>query len=698
MELIRTPKVENVRMLDRFNAKQPSVGTLYLTATHLIFVNPDAKKETWILHMHIASVEKLQLTTAGSPLQIKCKTFLCVTFVIPRERDCHDIYTTLVQLSQPVNIEDLYCFHYTSCNEEMSKNVGWNFFDLQAEYQRMSAPNNYWCLTTINKEYEICDTYPRYLYVPSTVTTPVLVGSSRFRSKGRLPVLSYLHKNHAVICRCSQPLSGFSARCVEDEQMLNCILCANPTSKFMFVVDTRPRINAMANKAAGKGYENESFYENIKFHFQGIENIHAMRNSLNKLIDTCEMKVPSMNAFLNGLESSGWLKHIKAILDTSVFITRAVEDGISVLVHCSDGWDRTAQTCSIASLLLDPFYRTLQGFQSLIEKEWLAFGHKFTDRCGFLQGDPKEVSPVFTQFVDCVWQLMHQFPSAFQFNERFLLTLHDHVYSCQFGTFIGNCEKDRLDLRLSERTYSLWGYMAHHMREYLNPLYKQERIDTEVLIPNLACQNMKFWRGMYNRFENGVHPREPLIDLLSATKDHTSSLEDHILLLQKRLVVLKELLGHVDTPSKDIDSAINDSALQATDKDNNNALRVSDVQSNRQSYTSLVSDTESGFEDGRETLTSPLRTANSITADKLAEELSSVAIDWKTIRNVKECICSTPFDHFSRKYHCWKCGDVFCTRCIDKHTSLPGHLSGRAVPVCRPCYKEVRRSASIDTP
>lgn len=38
---------------------------------------------------------------------------------------------------------------------------------------------------------------------------------------------------------------------------------------------------------------------------------------------------------------------------------------------------------------------------------------------------------------------------------------------------------------------------------------------------------------MYNRFENGVHPREPLSDMLVAAKDHISSLEDHILFLQK---------------------------------------------------------------------------------------------------------------------------------------------------------------------
>lgn len=37
------------------------------------------------------------------------------------------------------------------------------------------------------------------------------------------------------------------------------------------------------------------------------------------------------------------------------------EEGVSVLVHCSDGWDRTAQVCSVASVLLDPYYRTIKG-------------------------------------------------------------------------------------------------------------------------------------------------------------------------------------------------------------------------------------------------------------------------------------------------------------------------------------------------
>uniref|UniRef100_A0A131YPE5 phosphatidylinositol-3,5-bisphosphate 3-phosphatase n=2 Tax=Rhipicephalus TaxID=426455 RepID=A0A131YPE5_RHIAP len=695
MEAIRTPKVENVRMLDRFNNRKSSTGSLYLTTTHLIFFDPDRKKETWILHMHIASIAKLPISANGTPLQIRCKNFLCVTFLIPKERDCHDIFISLQQLSQPLHINDLYCFHYTASNEDLTKTMGWSKFDFQAEYVRMGVPNTYWSATNINQDYEICDTYPRHLYVPSVASTAILVGSSQFRSKGRLPVLSYLNKNMAAICRCSQPLSGFSARCVEDEQLLNCILKSNPTSKFMYVVDTRPRINAMANKAAGKGYENENFYENIKFQFFGIENIHVMRNSLQKLIDTCEASEPSMGAFLGGLEASGWLRHVRAILETAHFVARAVEDGVSVLVHCSDGWDRTAQTCSLASLLLDPYYRTIMGFQALIEKDWLAFGHKFMDRCGLVQGDQREVAPVFTQFVDAVWQLMHQFPSSFQFNERFLLTIHDHVYSCQFGTFVGNCEKDRLDLRLSSRTYSLWAYLGNHISEYINPLYRTDRRGADTLHPSLAPQAIRFWRGMYNRFENGVHPREPLSDILAATKDHILSLEDHIQHLVKRIAQLRELLHHADTPSKDLDSVLGES------------LTGDELDSQPASSEGAVSVRDSGFGDADYNECKELRqklhqhklgdSFGSTVLQKLMEEFDSVAVDWKSFRNIKECPCSTPFDHFRRKFHCWSCGDVFCIRCIDKRLCLPGHMTKRPVPVCRHCYKELTHTNSIDS-
>ncbi len=52
-----------------------------------------------------------------------------------------------------------------------------------------------------------------------------------------------------------------------------------------------------------------------------------------------------MNSFLSGIEGSGWLRHVKAIMETAFFVANAIHMGISVVIHCSDGWDRTSQTC-----------------------------------------------------------------------------------------------------------------------------------------------------------------------------------------------------------------------------------------------------------------------------------------------------------------------------------------------------------------
>ncbi|XP_010620105.1 myotubularin-related protein 7, partial [Fukomys damarensis] len=539
---IRTPKVENVRLVDRVSSKKAALGTLYLTATHVIFVEnaPDTRKETWILHSQISTIEKQATTATGCPLLIHCKNFQIIQLIIPQERDCHDVYISLIRLAKPVKYEELYCFSFNPKLDKEEREQGWMLIDLSEEYKRMGLPNNYWQLSDVNRDYRVCDSYPTELYVPKSATAHIIVGSSKFRSRRRFPALSYYHKdNHASICRSSQPLSGFSARCLEDEQMLQAIRKANPGLDFIYVVDTRPKLNAMANRAAGKGYENEDNYSNIKFQFIGIENIHVMRNSLQKMLEVCELKSPSMSDFLWGLENSGWLRHIKAIMDAGIFIAKAVsEEGASVLVHCSDGWDRTAQVCSVASLLLDPHYRTLRGFMVLIEKDWISFGHKFNHRYGNLDGDPKEISPVIDQFIECVWQLMEQFPCAFEFNERFLIHIQHHIYSCQFGNFLCNSQKERGELKIQERTYSLWAHLWKNRADYLNPLFRADHSQTQgsLHLPITPCNFMyKFWSGMYNRFEKGMQPRQSITEYLMAVKEESQQLEEELETLEERL-------------------------------------------------------------------------------------------------------------------------------------------------------------------
>lgn len=93
-------------------------------------------------------------------------------------------------------------------------------------------------------------------------------------------------------------------------------------------------MNALANCTTGGGYENEKYYTTCKISFLNIENIHSMRESLNSNID---------KDILLNLESSKWLEHLKVILDGVLKVVNFISQDVSVMIHCSDGWDRTAQ-------------------------------------------------------------------------------------------------------------------------------------------------------------------------------------------------------------------------------------------------------------------------------------------------------------------------------------------------------------------
>lgn len=68
-----------------------------------------------------------------------------------------------------------------------------------------------------------------------------------------------------------------------------------------------------------------------------------MRESLRKLKEFCFPSIDE-NHWLTSIESSHWLEHIRLIMAGALRIANKVESNkTSVVVHCSDGWDRTAQ-------------------------------------------------------------------------------------------------------------------------------------------------------------------------------------------------------------------------------------------------------------------------------------------------------------------------------------------------------------------
>jgi hypothetical protein len=169
----------------------------------------------------------------------------------------------------------------------------------------------------------------------------------------------------------------------------------------------------------------------------------------------------------------------------------------AVLVHCTDGWDRTAQISSLIQIILDPFTRTMIGFRQLIDKEWCDAGHLFALRNA--QKPVRNVSqssPVFAQFIDAVWQLMAEQKQLFEYNESFLGFLVFHSYSQLYGDFMGDCYKERVGM---ERPPSIWScfddpvFCKHFVNEGFVPSPMElESSGTQYVISKLICSNPIF--------------------------------------------------------------------------------------------------------------------------------------------------------------------------------------------------------------
>ncbi|XP_072119515.1 phosphatidylinositol-3,5-bisphosphate 3-phosphatase MTMR2 isoform X2 [Mobula birostris] len=491
-------------------------GTLTVTNYRLYFKSLE-RDPPFVLDVPLGVISRVEKIGGASSrgensygLEIFCKDIRTIRFAHKQEGHTRrSIFENLMKYAFPTsNNLPLFAYEY----KEIFPEDGWKVYDPVAEYRRMGLPNESWKLSKINENYELCDTYPAVLVVPENVPEDELKRVAAFRSRGRLPVISWIHpESQATITRCSQPLVGMSGkRSKDDEKFLQIIMDSNAQSHKIFIFDARPSVNAVANKAKGGGYESEDAYQNAELVFLDIHNIHVMRESLRKLKEIVYPNIEESH-WLSNLESTHWLEHIKLILAGALRIADKVESGkTSVVVHCSDGWDRTAQLTSLAMIMLDSYYRSIRGFEVLVEKEWLGFGHRFQLRVG--HGDKNHTdadrSPVFLQFIDCVWQMTRQFPTAFEFNEFFLVTILDHLYSCLFGTFLSNSEQQRVKEGLQRSSISLWAYINSQLEEFTNPLYVN--YSNHVLYPVASMRHLELWIGYYIRWNPRMRPQEPI--------------------------------------------------------------------------------------------------------------------------------------------------------------------------------------------
>lgn len=609
MEYIKVTKIDNVVLHKKGIS---SIGTLHLTTHHLIFTSYGLSKEFWFPYPMINSVFK----NNGSALISKYKDindlinhevsklykidqqkslvnwytlndFWSVTNIKIIGKDytifsidfainsiANDVYDSLFNLTILSSLNQLYAFIYSPNNKEItlqSKSPSWNLFDPQIEFEReglnFNSFDSNWRLTNINQHYKISETYPSKLFVPTKISDTLIKHASKYRSKARFPTLAYYYKRHnCSITRASQPLPGLTKqRSIQDENLISTIFSISSVKDQNLIVDARPLTNALAQIALGGGTEIIDYYNfnnTSKRLFLGIDNIHIVSDTMTSLIDNflidSDIFVTITDQNNQNCKYHNWIKYIKLILSSVDKLSKSmIFNGSNILVHCSDGWDRTAQIISLVQICIDPFFRTLEGFMILIEKDWVSFGHKFRERSHHLSSTDnfhdnttnlfnntlsmndnpftklrektshftkpnvtstsssnKFASPIFQQFIDCVYQLQQQNPNKFEFNERFLRRLIYHLYSCQYGTFIFNCEEEVNKYNAKTNTRSVWDNFRTRKDLYINKSYQhinssykeieQENLDIIDWI-TLDLSNIKWWTQLYGRTDGEMN-------------------------------------------------------------------------------------------------------------------------------------------------------------------------------------------------
>ncbi|XP_061651447.1 myotubularin-related protein 9-like isoform X2 [Phyllopteryx taeniolatus] len=525
-EHIKTANVEDVVLQQPLHP--PSKGTLCITSHHLLFSDREERsgRQVLLLLRNIDAVEKSvenlvnyfglfpnagrsdRATESSGTLVIKCKDLRVLQLEIPGMEQCLNIAQSIETLSCLDCVAEMYPFFYRPSNASLRDQ--WGLSTPERHYTEMEALHGRWRLSTVNQDYSVCPSYPPAVIVPKAIGDDALKKAAKFRQGGRFPVLCYYHrKNGTVILRSSQPLAGANRkRCIQDELLLQAAIEGSDKG---YIIDTRSAQQAQQARMMGGGFESKSCYSGWKRLHRHMERGKTLQESLIKLVEACGDKSPNMDRWLSKLENSKWLSHVQTALSTAGLLAECVErDGRSVLVHGSEGTGSTLLISTLAQLIMDPSCRTLEGFLTLLEREFVQAGHPFQQRCShsaFSHARLQQECPVFLLLLDCVWQLWYQFPLALGFSEALLLRLATEAYSSDYGTFLCNSDMERCALQVKGKTHCLFRVLLkpREREQYTNPLYEPNEL---AIWPSVHPQSLQLWRGFFLRWTQQTHHLE----------------------------------------------------------------------------------------------------------------------------------------------------------------------------------------------
>lgn len=127
---------------------------------------------------------------------------MCFRFTFDNNEKCLDWFGRLLKASSPPRqLEELFAFfHYVWSKEqggddviakiEHQKNYTYDEAMFKSEVDRLKFDlHGVWRISSVNKNFKLCSSYPPQLLVPSCITDETLETVAKFRSSRRIPAI-----------------------------------------------------------------------------------------------------------------------------------------------------------------------------------------------------------------------------------------------------------------------------------------------------------------------------------------------------------------------------------------------------------------------------------------------------------------------------------------------------------------------------
>ncbi|KPP78641.1 myotubularin-related protein 10-like [Scleropages formosus] len=388
----------------------------------------DAKGKQKVL----GSNQKLKFNP--TELIIYCKDFRIVRFRFDEAgpESAKKVCLAVAHYSHPADPQLLFGFEFAWKRHHSSTGARLNGVDIEGgpqvplfdrpsdwdrEIKRTGASE--WRVCSINEGYAISPSLPEYFVVPVSLADQDLKQYSGFFAGQRLPLWCWNHPNGSALVRMASIKDPVQQRKL-DQRICTAITKSHPKRSDVLKSDLD----------------------------KSLPNIQDIQTAFVRLRQICVIEPfeESEERWLSSMEGSRWLEYVRAFLKHAAEVVYMLEgQHASVILQEDEDRDLSCVISSLVLIMLDPHYRSLVGFQGLVQREWVMAGHRFLDRCNHLKKNDKEESPLFLLLLDCVWQLLNQYPTAFEFTETYLTVLSDSMWIPIFSTFLFNCPRQRAE-------------------------------------------------------------------------------------------------------------------------------------------------------------------------------------------------------------------------------------------------------------